>query len=470
MIINRKIQLDFTIKNRESQNEIWKILRKLNYSVFQASNEIVNSQFFNEVYLFRQHVSDYKFIDEEMKSLKKQFAQKTTSLEEKKEILYVLTRDKIVKERINEARYEHFKKEFDIGIQHSSYDVIKQLYPEIPPKIRAALNYRIFTDFKRDLLAVKNGLITLRTYRKNIPIPFTVDALKISIDERNRFVLKWLLGINFYLHFGKDDSKNQEIVLKILSGEYKAGISSIQIKDDKVFLLLSVNIPNKSPKGFNPDIAVGVDLGITIPAYCALSVGKGRVALGHSNDFLRVRLQMQARRKRLNKSMTLTQGGKGKNKKLKVLDKIKECERNFVNTYNHNISKKVIEFAEKNGAGIIKLEFLTGIGQVDRNKPKLRNWSFYELQTMIKYKAERAGIKILFVDAYHTSTQCGNCGNHEPKQRIDQTTFVCKNPNCGNFSKKVSADYNAALNIAKSKKMVSSRLETQSFQEQNINN
>ena len=63
MIITRRIQLDFTIKNRESQNNFWKILRKLNYSVFQASNEIVNSQFFNEVYLFRQHVSDYKFID-----------------------------------------------------------------------------------------------------------------------------------------------------------------------------------------------------------------------------------------------------------------------------------------------------------------------------------------------------------------------------------------------------------------------
>jgi putative transposase len=278
-------------------------------------------------------------------------------------------------------------------------------------------------------------------------------------------VFKWLFGINFYLHFGKDDSKNQEIVLKILSGEYKAGISSIQIKEDKVFLLLSVNIPNKSPKGLNPDITVGVDLGITIPAYCALSVGKSRVALGHSNDFLRVRLQMQARRKRLIKSMTLTQGGKGKNKKLKVLDKIKECERNFVQTYNHNISKKVIEFAEKNGAATIKLEFLTGIGQVDRNKPKLRNWSFYELQTMIKYKAERAGIKILFVDAYHTSTQCGICSNHEPKQRIDQTTFICKNTKCEGYGKKVSADYNAALNIARSKKIVTNKLETQSFQE-----
>ena len=464
MIITRRIQLDFTIKNRESQNNFWKILRKLNYSVFQASNEIVNSQFFNEVYLFRQHVSDYKFIDEEMKSLKKQFAQKSTSLEEKKEILYELTRDKIVKEKINENRYEYFKQEFDVSIQHSSYDVIKQLYPDIPPKIRAALNYRIFKDFKRDLLAVKNGLQTLRTYRKNIPIPFTVDALKISIDERNRFVLNWLFGIKFFLHFGKDDSQNQEIVLKILSGEYKAGISSIQLKDDKVFLLLSVNIPDKKPVGLSPDIAVGVDVGITIPAYCALSVGKSRVALGHSNDFLRVRLQMQNRRKRLYKSLVLSQGGKGRKKKLNVLEKIKDCERNFVKTYNHNISKKVIEFAEKNKAGTVKLEFLTGIGQEDRNKPKLRYWSFYELQTMIKYKAERVGIKVLYVDAYHTSTQCGSCGNYEPKQRIEQTTFICKNPKCEYFGKKVSADYNAALNIAKSKKIVSNRSETQSFQ------
>jgi putative transposase len=465
MIITRKIQLDFTIKNREGQNEIWKILRKLNYSVFQASNEIVNSQFFNEVYLFRQHVSDYKFIDEEMKSLKKQFADKKISIEEKKEILYVLTRDRIVKERINEKRYEYFKKEFDVSIQHSSYDVIKQLYPDIPPKIRAALNYRIFKDFKNDLLAVKNGLKTLRTYRKNIPIPFMVEALKISVDERNRFVLKWLLGINFYLHFGKDDSKNQEIILKILSGEYKAGISSIQIKEDKVFLLLSVNIPDKTPTGLNPAIAVGVDLGITIPAYCALSIGKNREALGNSNDFLRVRLQMQARRKRLYNAIKLNQGGKGKNKKLKVLKKIEECERNFVNTYNHNISKKVIQFAEKNGAGTIKLELLTGIGLEKRNNHILRNWSFFELQTMIKYKAERAGIRVVYVDAYHTSTQCGSCGNHEPKQRIDQTTFICKNPKCDGFDKKVSADYNAALNIAKSKKIVTHKSETQSFQD-----
>ena len=444
-------------------------------SFLQASNKRKKGTrpsliFFNELYLIRQCVTDYKFVDDGIKQLKKQLAPKNISAEDREEFTEILTKAKEVKLHLDEKRYQLFKEEFKIGIQHSSYDVIKQNYPIITARIRAALNYRIFKDFKNDILAVKNGLKTLRTYRKNLPIPFTVDALKISIDERGRFVLNWLYGIRFYLHFGKDDSKNQEIVLKILSGEYKAGISSIQIKDDKVFLLLSVNIPNKSPKGLNPDIAVGVDLGITIPAYCALSAGKGRVALGNSNDFFRVRLQIQALRKRLKKSMTLTQGGKGKNKKLKILDKIKECERNFVQTYNHNISKKVVEFAEKNGAGTIKLEFLTGIGQVDRNKPKLRNWSFYELQTMIKYKSERAGIKILYVDAYHTSTQCGNCGNHEPKQRIDQTTFVCKNPNCGNFSKKVSADYNAALNIAKSKKIVSSRLETQSFQEQNINN
>lgn len=464
MIITRKIQLTFTITNRAYSTELWGFLKKLNEDVFQAANHIVNHQYFNEIYNQRMVASEFRQVDNQIKETKKALKMtfekdKADILEEKLSIL------KKARYRIVNNQEIAFKETFGVGQQHTTYDVVKELYPEMKSSVLTALNYRIFKDFKRDLFKVKIGERSLSTYRKGMPIPFTVNTLRFSVDERGRYILKWINKIKFFLHFGSDKSNNEVVVKRIIEGIYKAGISAIQLKDDKVFLLLSVDIPNKNPIGLNPDIVVGVDLGMTIPAYCALSVGKSRLSLGHSNDFLRVRLQMQARRKRLNKSMTLTQGGKGKNKKLKVLDKIKECERNFVQTYNHNISKKVVEFAEKNGAGTIKLEFLTGIGQVDRNKPQLRNWSFCELQTMIKYKAERAGIKVLFVDAYHTSTQCGICSNHEPKQRIDQTTFICKNTKCEGYGKKVSADYNAALNIARSKKIVTNKLETQSFQE-----
>jgi ribosomal protein L37AE/L43A len=74
----------------------------------------------------------------------------------------------------------------------------------------------------------------------------------------------------------------------------------------------------------------------------------------------------------------------------------------------------------------------------------LRYWGYYKIQTMIKYKAEAAGIKILFVDPAYTSQTCSNCGNLEDGQRISQSEFKCKK--C-EFS--ANADFNAALNISR---------------------
>ena len=42
----------------------------------------------------------------------------------------------------------------------------------------------------------------------------------------------------------------------------------------------------------------------------------------------------------------MVKGGKGRNKKLQALDRIKDKERNFVKTYNHMISKNIVEFAK----------------------------------------------------------------------------------------------------------------------------
>ena len=40
--------------------------------------------------------------------------------------------------------------------------------------------------------------------------------------------------------------------------------------------------------------------------------------------------------------------GKGRNEKLKALDQFKEKESNFTKTYNHFLSKQIVEFAVKN--------------------------------------------------------------------------------------------------------------------------
>ena len=115
------------------------------------------------------------------------------------------------------------------------------------------------------------------------------------------------------------------------------------------------------------------------------------------------------------------------------------------------------------------MERLTGFGHNEHDevgegfKFILRYWSFFELQSLIEYKAKAAGIEVRYINPYHTSQTCSFCGHHEKGQRISQSTFVCKNPDCekgkgkklsdGTF-KGINADWNAALNIALSKEIV----------------
>lgn len=454
MKLTRRIQLDLTVKNTVSKNEIWAFLRTLNNDVFHACNQVVNHQYYNEIYTQKQFLKEFRTVDNEIKEIKKQL-KATHDMLNVTQLTEQLERQKAIRKTIKIAQEKSFQEYHGVGQLHSTYMVLRDLYPTMPSSVLTAINHHVYNDFKANLFNVTIGRQTLRTYKKTIPIPFTITPSRLCIDDKGRYYLKWFNKIRFYLTFGKDDSRNKQIVNCILNEEFKlASVASIQLKDDKIFLLLVVEIPNKVAGITKKDLSVGVDLGINIPAYCALSEGMNYLKIGTKDDFLRVRLQMQARQKRLINSLKLTQGGKGKEKKLRALERINGLEKNFVNTYLHNISKLVVEFAKTNLAEVIKLEYLSELKKQNNNSYILKNWSFGALQSMIKYKAERAGIRVEYVDAHYTSTTCSNCGNHGINQRISQSKFICKNPACNNFGKEVSADYNAAVNIARSKKVI----------------
>ena len=449
MVITRKIELLFQERSKVRQTELWEYLRKLNYDVFLAANHIINHQFFNSIYNQRQVYIEFRKVDIQIKEIKKKL-KLTHNTDEQVFLHKQLTTLKEQRKVITETQEKEFRKIFGTDEQNSTYIIVRELFPEIPSTVVAALNYNVVKHFNKYQLKVEMGEQSLTTYRQGIPIPFQKTSLRFSRKGENTFILKWLQNVRFRVNFGRDRSNNQVIVQRIMDGIYNTEMSSLQLKDDKIFLLLSVDIPNKEPKGLDPNLAVGVDLGINIPAYCALSNEKSFLQLGNKKDFFDHRIQMQYRRKRLFNSLKLTQGGKGKTKKMKLLDKLEGLERNYVRTYNHNISKQIIVFALENGAGTIKLELLTNIGKRLKDTYLLRNWSYHELQTLIKYKAEREGINTIFVNPYRTSSICANCNHYDAKQRITQALFRCNNPDCPNYMRDVSADRNAAINISKS--------------------
>lgn len=333
---------------------------------------------------------------------------------------------------------------------------------------------RVYNDFRK---AKEKGLlrgdISLPSYRNTNPLMVHVDYVRLrKTNPHNDFGLyheyetdeiffshlyqpdlevyiKFANKITFKVAFGnvKKSYELRTVFKNIFNGTYLVKGSSIGFKKTKIMLNLSIQLPELKVDR-DENTVVGVDVGMAIPAYCGLNNNDYvRLAVGFGEDLQRYRTQIQAEIRRKQKALQFTSGGHGRKKKLQALDRFKEYEKNYVSTYNHGVSKKVVDFAVKNNAKYINLECLKGFDASDR---ALRNWSYYQLQTYIKYKAKLNGITVRYVNPCYTSQVCSCCGHWEEGQRVSQDTFICKNPECKNHGVKVNADFNASRNIAKS--------------------
>ncbi|HGM3458009.1 TPA: RNA-guided endonuclease InsQ/TnpB family protein [Clostridioides difficile] len=308
---------------------------------------------------------------------------------------------------------------------------------------------RIKKDYSNDFVGIITGQQSLRNYRNDNPLMISNQQLNFKYVE-DTFYLDIMCGYRLEVVLGKRDNENvnelKTTLEKVISKEYKVCDSSMQFsKNNKdVILNLVIDIPQKS-NVYKPveGRTLGVDLGVAVPIYMCLNDDTyKRKGLGDINNFLRVRQQMQTRRRKLQKDLTLTNGGKGRKKKTQLLDKLQENERNFVKTYSHALSKRVVEFAKSNKCEYINIEKLTKDGF---DNIILRNWSYFELQKMIEYKAEREGITVRYVNPAYTSQKCSRCGEIDKENRQTQANFKCTK--CG-FE--LNADHNAAINIARS--------------------
>ena len=320
----------------------------------------------------------------------------------------------------------------------------------------SAVTRKARKDFSASL---KNGLArgerNLTSYRRTYPLITRGRDLKFRYED-NDIVIKWVNKIEFTVITGSNNMKENTIELKhtlhkIINNEYKIKESSLMFdKNNNLILNLTFDIPDKEIHDIVPGRTLGVDLGIATPAYVCLSDETYiRSEFGSANDFFRVRQQMKDRRKKLYASLTVVKGGKGRNKKLKAADRLRDKERNFVKTYNHQLSHKIVKFAKDNKCEFINLEYLTKDGFENRI---LSSWSYYELQNMIEYKAEREGIKVRYVDPAYTSQTCSKCGHVDKENRPTQAKFKCVN--CG---LELNADHNASINIARSDNFVNKK-------------
>ena len=270
--------------------------------------------------------------------------------------------------------------------------------------------------------AYKLDTKTQRTFRPLGSIAYDIRNLRIYAEKRT--VSIWTTDGRVKVPFQCGDYQ-----LDLL---YKGLIKQSDLvlrRDGRWFLMGAVTLPDTEEMKVTD--VLGVDLGIAVIAadsdgnkYSGSVLNKIR----HRNKSLRRKLQR-----------------KGTKSAKRLLKKRSAKESRFARDCNHIISKNLVTLAKRTNRAIA-IEQLKGIGRRIRVRKSqrygLHSWSFAQLGGFIRYKAEMAGVPVIFVDPAYTSQRCSFCGHTDRANRATRSEFICQN--CGYMS---HADTNGSCNI-----------------------
>lgn len=267
--------------------------------------------------------------------------------------------------------------------------------------------------------AYKAGKDGKRAFRANAAQPFDERIFRFCAGG----VSIWTLNGRAKMPFACGEQQRQFLALA------KGEVDLIE-RDGVFYLAVGCEVLPADP--IVAKDAIGVDLGIVNIA----TDSDGKAYTGEAVE--RIRVRMTRRRTGLQ--------GCGTKAAKRRLRKLSGRQQRFQRHTNHCISKAIVTEAQRSGRAIV-LEDLKGI----RAKPvkarrsqraRLHNWTFGQLRSFIDYKAELAGVPVLFVDPAHTSQSCPACGVIDKRNRRSQSRFSCVE--CGHAG---PADHIAARNI-----------------------
>lgn len=350
MIITRKIQIRVNAEGEEMQKH-WEAIYKWSYIVRKAAN-LISSHLFTQ-----DNIKDLFYLEDGTK-----------------------------KKLANIAKDEDGI--FNTSGPSTTYQVLsKHFKGQIPTDILSVLNQAISKTYKEEKTEYYKGERSLRSYKKEIPIPFKGTSLK-WLDDYCFSLYK----VPFQIIFGRDRSNNKSIIDRILTGEYKFCSSSLQLKDKKLFLLLCVDIPKKE-FSLKPDKSLNAFLSVVNPIVA--HIGDNIFEIGNKEEYLHRRLQIQAALRRTQINARYSRGGKGRKRKLQAIERFEEKEKNYIQTRIHTYTRMLIDLAIKHNCGIINL-----VNQKQKEEDAkedefiLRNWTYYGMKEKLSYKARIAGIEI----------------------------------------------------------------------------
>lgn len=394
MVITRKIEIYICESDKDLRKEFVHTVFSWRDAVRKAANLIVSHKF------VQQNVRDFMYLQEDVR-----------------ERFMIVDKQGKAKVKFNVS--DILEKGPGMSEQNVTYRLISSMLKgNVPADIYSCLNQAVAKIFKETVTDVNKGEAALRSYKNNIPIPFSAKSISNIHKAADGHFYFTLFGVPFACMLGRDRSNNEAIIERCIRGEYKLCSSSIAFqkvisrdtgkKKNKLFLYLCIDIPKKEVE-LNSKKSMYCYLGLAHPIEYNYEVQAKNIYdsgvkwsyIGTAEEFLYRRVQIQAAMKRCQQNCRYTSGGKGRKRKLQALNRFEEKEKNYVQTKLHTYSRMLVDNAIKNHCGTIVLvnqEPREEEAKVDNQKGEpfvLRNWSYYGLKTMISYKAKMVGIEVI---------------------------------------------------------------------------
>lgn len=217
--------------------------------------------------------------------------------------------------------------------------------------------------------------------------------------------------------------------------QYVSGDARLFRRKEDWYVMLPLKVPSTPTvrDGDGAPTVIGVDLGIVRLAVAKTPDGV-KVWNGKPIRHRRERFASLCRRYQRHHRTDRVRAMKGR-------------ESNWMRDVNHKLSRELVDIAARYPNPVLAMESLDGIRDRVRGSRRFNrmvaSWAFRQLRDFIEYKAEKAGVRVVYVNPKRTSRTCPRCGHSTRSNRPTQADFRCVA--CGY---RANADAVAAMNIA----------------------
>ena len=363
---------------------------------------------------------------------------------------------------VNICEKEKFGKSHGAWVENRMNETMTMHQSGNVAQTRQFVSGRFKDDIKKGIF---KGQVTVSNFKQSIPL--IIHNNNYTIRQGNKgFEVECSLFNRSYqkendikqVSFAIDslDNSRKSILNKIRLGVYKQGSAHItEDRKGKWYLTISFSF---EPVNQELDMykIMGVDMGLVNTAVMQVfdintqtwDKLSWKECVINGKEIMYFRQKLDARKRQIQIASKIVGDGRighGIKNRMKPLTNIGDKVARFKDTYNHKVSKYIVDLAIKNNCGSVQMENLSGFSEQQTEK-FLKNWTYHDLQEKIRYKCEEKGIKFILIDPKYTSKRCSRCGC------IDDNNRDCKNKQakfkCVNCGFEENADINAARNIS----------------------